>query len=156
MKLEKIAANRWLVFDEPRLLDWCASHIPHVPNAESWRRGEGYALGVADEDDILAVMVVHAFQRRFRDCQISMAAKSARWASRATIGALLRYPFGQLGVDRLTTIVASRNGRALKFNEGLGFVREGLCRRGFGDDDAVILGLLREDAQKWLLPPERR
>ena len=47
-------------------------------------------------------------------------------------------------------MIAESNTRAIRLNEGLGFVREGLVRRGFGNDNAVILGLLREDAEKWI------
>jgi len=153
MQLERIGANRWLVFNDPRLLDWCAEHIDHIPSGEAWHREGAQALGVATRDDIVAVMVVHGWERRYRNCQISMAATDARWATRSTIQKLLNYPFGQLGVERVTTIISSENARALKFNEGLGFVREGCLRRGCGDHgDAVILGLLREDAQArgWL------
>lgn len=63
----------------------------------------------------------------------------------------MAYPFGQLGVERVTTLIPARNERALRFNEGLGFQREGLCRLGFGDDDCVIMGLLKREAPKWML-----
>jgi hypothetical protein len=151
MKTQRITDDRFLVFDEPRLLDWCASRIPHVATADGWHREGAQALGIADAaGNLLAVMVLHSFSPVHGDCQISMAATTPRWASKATIAALLDYPFVQLGCQRITTLIPGRNFRALRFNIGLGFVQEGIARRGFGGDDAVILGLLREDAGRWL------
>lgn len=149
MRLFPITPGRWLIVDEPRLLDWCASRIPHVGSAAGWRAERAQALGIGDGADILAVMVVHDFERQHGNAQISMASCSARWASRSVIATLLSYPFGQLGCQRLTTLIPASNARAIRFNEGLGFKREGLARRGFGSEDCVILGLLREDAPAW-------
>jgi len=152
MRASRISDNRVLIFDEPRLLDWCAGKIPHVGSAEGWHRQGAQGLGVGDDaGNILAVMVVHGYSPKMGDAQISMAATTPRWASRATIGALLEYPFRQLGCQRITTLIPSRNFRALRFNVGLGFVQEGVVRRGFRIDDCVVLGLLKEDAAHWLL-----
>jgi RimJ/RimL family protein N-acetyltransferase len=149
MKLEHVTEGRWLVFDDARLLDWCATRIPHVRSAAGWHAENAQALGVADENDILAVMVVHGYEPAHGNAQISMAAETPRWATRPVIAKMLAYPFEQLGCQRLTTLIPASNRRAIRFNEGLGFQREGLARRGFGIDDCVILGLLREDMPAW-------
>lgn len=149
MLIEPLGANRVLVAADDRLLDWCASRIPHVGSAASWKREGAQALGVGQDGQILAVMVVHGFTRQHGDAQISMAADTPRWATRETIARLLAYPFGQLGCQRLTTLIPASNTRAIRFNEGLGFKREGLARRGFGSDDCVILGMLREELPYW-------
>ena len=154
MITEQITENRWLLYDDPRLLDWCAERIASLENAEAWHKQGAQALGIADGGNILAVMVIHGFQRVYKDCSLSMAADSPNWASRTIIQKLLDYPFNRLGVNRITTHTASKNRRALRFNEGIGFVREGLLRQGCGDDDLVICGLLRGDAIAggWLIP----
>jgi len=150
MLAERITDDRMLVFGDPRLLDWTARQIPHVGSAAGWHREGAKALGIIDwEGHLLAAMVVHGYNPLHGDAQISMAATSPRWASKATISKLLAYPFKQLGCQRITTLIPSRNFRALRFNVGLGFVQEGVARRGFGSDDCVILGLLREDAERW-------
>jgi len=77
-----------------------------------------------------------------------MAATRPDWARRSTIQRLLNYLFGQLKVDRVTTLIAASNKRALRFNEGLGFVREGVIKNGCGDDDRIILGLYRSVASE--------
>ncbi len=44
---------------------------------------------------------------------------------------------------------------ARRFLDAFGFRREGLVRKGFGDDDAMISGLLKREweASRWRLPP---
>jgi RimJ/RimL family protein N-acetyltransferase len=136
----------WLI-DDPRLPEWAARRIPHVGEDGF---GPCYALGIAKRGEIIATMVYHDFIPSYGNIQLSMAATSPAWARRTSIKELLRYPFNDLGVQRVTTMIAESNTRAIRLNEGLGFVREGLVRRGFGNDNAVILGLLREDAEKWI------
>lgn len=87
------------------------------------------------------------------NAEISMAATSPRWASRVTIRKMLEYPFIQLGLRRITTITAASNETALKMNRQLGFKQEGVMRYGMGDEDAIIMGLLREEADRWLQKP---
>lgn len=147
MLLDPIAGGRCILADD-RMLEWTAARIPHLGPGFHWTMARG--LGVVKDGNILAGMVVHDFNPRYRNCQISMAADDPRWATRATIAALLAYPFGQLGVNRITTVIASRNARAIRFNLGLGFVQEGLSPDGFGDDDALIFGLRRATAPAWI------
>ena len=151
MQIEQLSTNRWLLYDDPRLLDWCAKLIGC--SADAWHRQEAVALGIGTADDIIAVMVAHDYEPAYKNVQISMAATRPDWARRSTIQKLLNYPFGQLKVDRLTTLISSQNERALRFCEGIGFVREGVMKKGCGNADRIILGLYRETAvyRKWIV-----
>ena len=149
MKVERLPDGNFLVFDAPALLDWCAIRILHVVTGEAWRREGAQALGVSDGRDIIATMVIHGYEPLVGNAQLSFAATTPRWATRSTIAKLLSYPFGQLGCQRLTPLTPARNRRALRFNEGIGFKREGIARRGFGTDDCVIMGLLEEERPAW-------
>lgn len=152
MQLERITADRWLAFDEPLLIQWCADRIAHVPGPDGWYLERAYPLGIVDSArNILAVMVTHSFDREHGNAQISMAASSPRWATRAVIAKLLSYPFEWLGCQRITTLIPASNERAIRFNEGIGFKREGLARRGFGSEDCMILGLLKEERPAWAM-----
>jgi hypothetical protein len=71
------------------------------------------------------------------------------WLTRANIRAIFSYPFEHLKCRRVTAIVASKNKRAIKMNEGVGFIWEGLCRHGFEDDHAVIYGMTRDEC-RWI------
>lgn len=151
MLLERIGADRFLLADD-RLLDWIASRIPRVGRDHDWH-GRARALGVVLHGEVVAGMAVLDHDRKHGAAEIAMAADNPRWATRETIRKLLAYPFGQLGCQRLTTIIEASNARAIRFNEGLGFRREGLIRRAYRDADAIVLGLLKEELPAWALAP---
>ena len=131
------------------MLDWIAERIPHVGPDHGWH-GRAHAIGVGIDGEIVAGMAV--MNSNGCNAEISMAATSPRWASRTTIRKMLEYPFVQLGLRRITTITAASNETALKMNRQLGFKHEGIMRFGMGDEDAIIMGLLREEADRWLQP----
>ena len=149
MTREPISERRSLVFGEPWLLDWCAAQIPGT-DALGWHNQKAQALGLAIDGKLTACMVVHDYHPTHRNCQISFAATSAKWATKPTIRAMMAYPFDQLKCDRLTTIISERNARSIRFNIGIGFKLEGIIRRGYGDCDAMIFGLMRDEAPSWL------
>ena len=144
---EQVGPARWIVADD-RLASWVLRRLPLYDPDESF--GPCRALGVWDGKAILGAMVVYGYSRRKGQCHIAMAADSPKWATRSTISALLKYPFEQLGCRRVTTYTASRNERALRFNRGMGFKQEGVMRFAYGDDDCVIMGLVREEAPAWM------
>jgi len=84
------------------------------------------------------------------DIEVSIASVSPRWATRRVVGTILAYPFNQLQCVRITGITPLSNAKAQNLVKRLGFKQEGILRRGFVDDDAVIVGMLREEAEPWL------
>jgi len=93
-----------------------------------------------------AVCVFEAFCEV--DCRIHIATDSSFMPiSRAFIKHCFWYPFVQLKLNRVTGLVPASNKRALKFDLGLGFVYEGLLRKGLPDDDLIILGMTREECR---------
>ncbi len=122
---------------------WVAARIPHMDKPEKFE-----AVGVISESgEPIAGVIWHGWQPRYRSIECSAAAKTPRWLTRSIIVEILAYPFSYLGCERVTTVTPSGNRAALRMNQKLGFSQEGLVRRGFDDDDAVIMGLLR---QEWL------
>lgn len=133
-----------LVFgQDEKIAEWVACRIPHMMG--SFR--DYAAIGVAT-DKLIAGVVYHDHFPSYRHIQISMAADDPRWAQRGVIRGLLAYPFEQLGCERITLTVPHTSHRVLKFTKGIGFVSEGVLRRGFGDAHAVVLGMLRKDHLK--------
>lgn len=147
MQIEHISGKTDLIID-PRVPDWVAAHIPDFGPASNF--GPCIGLGVGMGGVLIAGVVYSDFQPCYRSVQLSMAATSPAWARRTTIRALLNYPFKQLGVGRVTTLTRASNERAIRLNVGLGFAREGIIREGYGNDDMVVMGLLRKDAAKWI------
>jgi RimJ/RimL family protein N-acetyltransferase len=73
---------------------------------------------------------------------------SRRWLTPAYLGAIFRYPFLQLGCNRITGFVRTDNEAAQHFDEHLGFVREGIVRQACRDGcDLIIYGMLKSECR---------
>lgn len=137
--------------DQPELVQfyahWAARRMPTFDGSVPW--GKCYCVGFHKDTRLLAVAVYHDY--RGHDIQLSGAAESRLWATPPAIRMLLWYPFHVLKTRRLTTITARKNKRARRFDEGIGFRLEGTIRKGYdGKDDAMVYGMLREEAWRWL------
>lgn len=119
---------------------WVASRTPGQGDF-----GVCTAIGVADGNRPIAGVVYHMYAETYRTLMVSCAAIDARWASRGVVKALLHYPFEQLGVSKLWSVMASSNHRALKFNKGLGFKPEATLSHHFGKDHAIVTRMFRKD-----------
>lgn len=126
-----------------QIADWVAERIPHVTGFEKMM-----TIGVMSNGGVpLGAVVYHDF--RDKDIQLSCAADSCRWLSKAILTSIFAYPFRQLKCSRVTALAPARNGHTRRFLERLGFMQEGLMRQGFNDDDCVVYGMLRAEC-KWI------
>jgi RimJ/RimL family protein N-acetyltransferase len=134
-----------LVLDQPAAVTaWVAERIPQMAGAADF--GPATAIGVVSEDGrALGGVVFHNYQPRFRNIEGSFASETPRWLTRNLIRQILSYPFDQLSCQRLTAITPKRAHAARAFLDHFGFKREGVVRRGFGSDDAIISGLMRRE-----------
>lgn len=135
---------------DDRIAAWTAARIPHMAGGDF---GPCVAIGVAGDDGVLIAGVVYHNYRPWPgggDMEMSIAATSPLWCRRGVLRALFQYPFVQAGCHRVTACTGAGNAAAIKLNSGLGFRPEGRMRKGFGTEDAIIMGLLREDARRWL------
>ncbi len=122
---------------------WVADRIPGVDGF-----GPCAALGVVDtQDNLVAGVVFHDYQPQYANIQVSFASERADWLTPRLLRSILSYPFQQLGVARITTLTPKRNRAARQFLRKFGFFHEGTIRKGFGDDDAIVSGLLKTE---WL------
>ncbi|HLI66322.1 MAG TPA: GNAT family protein [Caulobacteraceae bacterium] len=141
-----------LVLDQSEAVAaWVAARIPQMEGAGDF--GACAAIGVAAEDGrALGGVVFHNYQPRFRNIEASFASESPRWLTRRLIGQIMAYPFDQLACQRLTAITPKKAAAARAFLDHFGFKREGVVRKGFGDDDAIVSGLLRREwrASRWM------
>ena len=129
---------------DDEVAEWVAQRIPHVGSSVAF--GPCAGIGVlADDGSIIGGVVFNNWQPACRSVEVSFASDSPRWLTRRIIREILRYPYGQLDCNRLTSVTPRKATSARRFLEAFGFKREGLVREGFGDDDAVISGLLRRE-----------
>jgi len=129
------------------LLRWAGRRIPTIGEdgfAAAW------AVGVVRRQTLAAVVVFHDWQPKAGTVQLSAAADTPLWATRAVVGAILGIAFrGRLGADifKVWTATPAANERALRFNEGIGMKREATLRHHFGlRQHAVICSML---APEW-------
>lgn len=104
------------------------------------------AIGLMRGDKIVAVVGYERFSGN--DCSVHIAYDSEHGAiPPAFWTAVYAYPFNQLEQDRVTSLVRSDNVPAIRFCDRQGFAREGLLRRGAGDADLIVFGMLREECK---------
>lgn len=136
-----------LLFGQDQIVaTWVARHIPHMQS----EFGPSSAIGVTDESgEPMAGVVFHDYQPAYGTIQLSAAAISPRWATKRIVARMLHYPFGELKVHKVWTATQHQNERALKFNEGVGFKREGVLRDHFGTGiHAVICRMFDNDYRR--------
>lgn len=108
-------------------------------------------IGVADEDDRIMAVAIYNNYRYDSDIEVSFVSATPRWATQGNIRAMLFYPFGQLGVKRLSAITTKSNKRCRKLLTGLGFKQEGVHPfAGENQATAISYGMYSNSAQKWV------
>jgi len=101
------------------------------------------AMAFVNEGKIVIGVVFHNY--RETDIEMACAVLDRKSVNRGVLRLIYSYPFIQLGCTRVTSIVDRNNKDILKFNRRLGYVPEGVIRRAFGDHDAILFGMLREE-----------
>lgn len=147
-----------LVFgDDANVAEWVRRRIPHMADGAFVEPLN--AIGVVDSDGIPVAGVVFNQHSPGVSMEASMAASTPRWAQRGVIRAILSYPFLQLGVNKVYTVVPHTSVRTLRFlngyrradgsrSTGIGFVQEAVLAQHFGHQPkvhAVISRLFRHE-----------
>ncbi len=132
---------RLLFGHDAEVARWVAERIPGLDSF-----GECAGIGVIDATgSLVGGVIFHEYQPQWKNISVSFAADRPDWLTPKLVRAILRYPFTQLGTERITCATPKRNRRARQFLTKFGFTVEGNVRRGFGDDDMIISGLLRSE-----------
>lgn len=138
-----------VTIQDPRLLAWAEERLDgtYDPTQCRW-------VGALDAGGVVWVAVYSHFSSR--NCQIALATNgSKRWASRTTFRAILRVPFVQWGLARVTFIVAATNEASLLMLRktgrfSIGATEEGRMRAMFDSNvDGIVFGLIKGEC-KWI------
>ena len=136
--------KRVILDQRDRCAEWARQRIPHVPSWGEWCE----AIGLEDDGELLAVVVYNLYSSA--DIAMHIAAvPGRRWMTREFLRVAFRYPFVQLKCRRVSGYVPASNADAQRFDEHLGFQREGLMRHALPDDDIIVYGMLREEARRF-------
>ena len=125
---------------------WCAARMGQTGLA-----GALYgSLGVLDDyDTLVAAAILHNWTKH--DMELTFYGPGFFSVSLARV--IADIVFVQAGCGRCTLRVPRRNKRVLRALPRLGWTHEGIQRRLCGPtkaDDAILFGLLRSDAGRWL------
>lgn len=116
-------------------------------NGELGFSGNFNAIAVVHSDRLLAGFVYHDWNPLYQTIHMTLASDTPRWASRRVIEGLLRYPFEELKVQRITVTINENNAASLRLAEGVGFKREAVIERGAGQFGNIIV--LRLFVEEW-------
>lgn len=105
------------------------------------------AIGVTHCNKLIAGVVYFCY--RHPNIEMAVASISPRWATKSTLKAFFEYPFNQLNCHRVTVMVDSDNDDVKRFDERLGFVKEGRLREANPNGDADIYGMLKSEC-RWI------
>lgn len=116
---------------------------------ETMRWGEYRTVGLV-RNSVLAGAVVYNHFSQYSCCAHIAGRPGRMWMTPEFLYAIFDYPFNGMRLQRLTGLIPERNERAIKFDEHLGFVREGRMRNALADGEALLVyGMLREEC-KWI------
>lgn len=103
---------------------------------------------VGDEGELLSVMVYHNFGPA--SCEITCVVFQVAPFSRKVLRDLFAYPFYQLGLRSVHSIVEISNSRSLDLTRRLGLAPAGLLRNWYENgSDGILHQMLKEEC-KWL------
>lgn len=127
---------------DKRFVDWFEAQVP-----DSEFDDRAAAIGLEQDGEIIASVVFDMYTGP-SICMHVAAVPGRRWMTREYLWRCFAYPFLQLKCNRITGLVREDNLEAQKFDEHLGFKREGLIRRGATDGANIILyGMLRDECR---------
>lgn len=129
-----------VILDRSReLVLWAAERIDEVKRAGGFANGTR-GLGIEDSNGkLMFVACFHTYEPWNGTMEVSIAAEDARWmTARRSIAEIFDYVFVTAKVRKLWTRTPARNERALRVLKGLGFEREAVLKKQFGDDDMIV------------------
>lgn len=106
-------------------------------------------IGLEENGELISGVVYNMFTGP-SICMHVAAVPGKRWMTREYLWRAFAYPFIQLKCHRITGLVRVDNLEAQRFDEHLGFKKEGLLRRACTDGtDMILYGMLKDEC-RWL------
>ena len=109
--------------------------------------GQATSIGLTENGKLIAGVVFNIYTGP-SICIHVAAEPGKRWMTRDFLFRTFAYPFIQLKCNRITGLVRVDNLEAQKFDEHLGFKKEGLLRKAASDGtDMILYGMLKEECR---------
>jgi RimJ/RimL family protein N-acetyltransferase len=125
-----------------RVLSW----VEDKTNEGSFGSGS-IGIGLEEDGELIAGVAFNMYTGASISMHVA-AVPGKRWMTKEFLWRSFAYPFVQLKCNRITGLVREDNLVAQKFDEHLGFRREGLLRGACLDgSNMVIYGMLKDECR---------
>lgn len=129
---------------DQRVIEWVGDRV----DEDEFGFG-AIGLGLEEDGELIAGVVFNMYTGPSISMHVA-AVPGKRWMTKDFLWRSFAYPFLQLKCNRVTGLVRVDNLDAQRFDEHLGFKREGLIRRACTDGtDMILYGMIREEC-RWL------
>lgn len=136
--------SKQVVYNRPDVVEFVSKKI----YGEGKFPPDSPSIGIVENGEVIGGVVYSMFTGN--GIMMNVASSNRRWLNKTFLRAAFAYPFKQLGCTRVSGLVRVDNKDAQRFDEHLGFVREGLIREGDDDGtDLIMYGMLRREC-RWL------
>jgi len=129
-----------------------SAFMENVLSAEgAFRAGHGIGLAQVD-DNGTGLLIAAVWFDSYNGANVNMhvaAIPGKRWMTREFLYFVFSYPFNQLGVRRITGLVAEDNAAARKFDEHIGFTLEARLKDAAVNGDLLVYCMFKHQC-RWL------
>jgi len=133
--------------------------IVHGHGVDEWARlkmpcqigfDNPFSFGVLLGDRLIGAAVFDNYRPAIKSVCLSIAISDRRAITRGFIRLVANYAFNTLGVERVTAMIDQTNYASIMLTQKIGFVLEGVMRKGSpAGNNMCIYGMLKEEC-KWL------
>lgn len=130
-----------ILMQSEKVIHWLAGKLGEKPCDKA------IGIGLESNGELQAGVVFESSMQN-SVCMHVASNGTRHWMTPAFLAFCFRYPFLQLKCERITGLVRADNMDAQRFDEHLGFVREGRLRRACTDGtDLIVYGMLKEECR---------
>lgn len=133
--------HTWVTFDEDIVGPWVCERA-----GGQYQPGRFKAIGRVKDGKIVAGVLYEDTNGVNVFCHI---AGEGRWANRHFLWLIFHYPFVQLGLNRITTVIEPQNTVSQEFTQRLGFEIETKLKDSHPLGDLWVLRMFKRDC-RWL------
>jgi RimJ/RimL family protein N-acetyltransferase len=126
---------------DKRVIDWVSERV------NEFDFGNASGIGLEEDGELIAGVVFNLYTGPSISMHVA-AVPGKRWMTKEYLWRCFAYPFLQLKCRRITGLVRADNYDAQRFDEHLGFKREGVMREACDDGtDMIVYGMLRDECR---------
>ncbi len=114
-----------------------------ISSTDGWEHFS--ALYLEKDGDIQCVILYKNWLPANSSIEVHLAAVAGgRWLTRPFLRAAFQYPFEQLGLRLIVTLVAADNLKSQRFTEHIGWTLSGVIQEGWGEKVDLLIYSMRK------------